>query len=66
MEIKIQLFLERETKNTIRYMEATNPPKLYQGVIYIQKSALGRTDSYPREIEITIADKPKLRAVSGG
>jgi hypothetical protein len=63
MDIKIQLFLERETKNTIRYMEATNPPKLYQGVVYIQKSAFGREENFPREIEITIAEKSKLRAV---
>jgi hypothetical protein len=63
MEIKVELFLERETKNTIRYMEATNPPKLYQGVVYIQKSAFGRDQNYPREIEVTIAPKVKLGVV---
>ena len=62
MEIKVQLFLERETKNTIRYMEATNPPKFYQSVVYIEKSAFGDVTNYPRELEITIA-APKLRAV---
>ena len=63
MEIKIELFLDRETKNTVRYMEATNPPKFYQGVVYIQKSAFGRDENYPREIEVTIASKVKLAAV---
>ena len=63
MEIKIELFLDRETKNTVRYMEVTNPPKLYQGVVYIQKSAFGRDENYPREIEVTIAPRMKLAAV---
>lgn len=63
MEIRVELFLERETKNTIRYMEVTNPPKLYQGVVYIQKSAFGREQNYPHEIELTIASKAKLAAV---
>jgi hypothetical protein len=63
MEIKIELFLDREAKNTIRYMEATNPPKFYQGVIYIQKSAFGRDQNYPREIEVTITPKVKLGVV---
>ena len=63
MEIRIELFLDRETKNTVRYMEATNPPKLYQGVVYIQKSAFGRAENYPKEIELTIALKAKLAAV---
>ena len=63
MDIKINLFLERETKNTIRYMEATNPPKFYQGIVYIQKSAFGRDENYPREIEVTISAKAKLAAV---
>lgn len=63
MEIKINLFLDRETKNTIRYMEATNPPKFYQGIVYVQKSAFGRDENYPREIEVTIEAKAKLAAV---
>jgi hypothetical protein len=63
MEIKIQMILDREAKNTVRYMEATNPPKLYQGVVYIQKSAFGRGENYPRELELTIAAKAKLSAV---
>lgn len=63
MEIKINLFLEREAKNTVRYMEATNPPKFYQGVVYIQKSAFDRDENYPREIELTISTKAKLAAI---
>ena len=63
MEIKIELFLDRETKNTIRYMEVTNPPKFYQGVVYIQKSAFGREQNYPRELEITINPKAKLAVI---
>ena len=54
MEIKVTLKFDREAKNTVRYMEATNPPKLYQGFIYIQKSALG-SSPYPLELELTIA-----------
>ena len=63
MEIRIELVLDRETKNTVRYMERFNPPKLYQGVVYIQKSAFGRAENYPNEIELTIAPKAKLAAV---
>lgn len=62
MEIKIELTFDREAKNTVRYLETTQPQRLYQGVVYIQKAALGGRD-YPRELEMTIAPKVKLSVV---
>ena len=62
MEIKVELILDREAKNTVRYLETTQPQRLYQGVIYIQKTALGGRD-YPRELEITINPKAKLAVI---
>lgn len=62
MEIKIELTFDREAKNTVRYLETTQPNKLYQSMVYIQKSALGGRD-YPRELEITISPKAKLSVV---
>lgn len=61
MEIKITLKFDREAKNTVRYMEATNPPKLYQGLVYIQKSVFGG-DSYPLELELTVATPKAILA----
>ena len=57
MEIKVELLLDRETKNTVRYVETFHPPKLYQGVIYIRKEAFGRAENFPREIELTITPR---------
>lgn len=61
MEIKITLMLDREAKNTVRYLETTQPTSLYSGMVYIQKSVLG--SPYPQELEMTIAPKAKLAVV---
>lgn len=61
MEIRIELKLDREAKNTVRYVEAARPFKLFNGVVYIAKAELG--DDPPRELEMTVAPKVKLAAV---
>lgn len=62
--IKVELVLDRAAKNTVRYLETTQPPRLYGGMVYIQKAALGSAP-YPRELELTITPaKPKLGIVS--
>ena len=45
--------LERETKNTVRYLEQTdgNPPTV--GTIYVQKSAMG--DNPPKTLTVTVS-----------
>ena len=49
----LTFFLERETKNTIRYSEQTdsNPPAV--GTIYVQKWAMG--DNPPKTLTVTVS-----------
>jgi len=62
MEIRTTLRLDREAKNTVRYVETTFPQCFYSGMIYIRKDALGDQD-YPPELEVTITPKAKLAVV---
>ena len=55
MEPQVLTFkVERETKNTVRYLEQTEgkPPAI--GTLYVQKWALGETP--PETIAVTIQD----------
>ncbi len=56
MRIEVELEIEKETKNTIRYAEVENeegkPPILR--TLYIQKWALGKQP--PRRIQVTIEE----------
>lgn len=49
-DIAITFKLEKETKNTYRYTEASDEPVI--GTLYIQKSALG--DKAPATLTVTI------------
>lgn len=48
--LKLNFILERETKNTIRYQETTEPQTI--GTLYVQKLALGTP--YPETLTVTV------------
>jgi hypothetical protein len=51
MSITIQLEKERETKNTVRYAEASEEPKL--GTLYVPKATLAEIGD-PKSIRVTV------------
>ena len=46
--------LERETKNTIRYLEQTDGKPPAVGTIYLQKWAMG--DQPPKTLTVTVSE----------
>lgn len=58
-KIDVQLTMEKETKNTVRYQEEPeegSPPKI--GTLYIQKWTLGTTP--PQRIRVTVEDATEV------
>jgi hypothetical protein len=56
--MKVEFQKERETKNTIRYMELTDPAII--GTLYVQKWALKEIDkegNYPDKLSVEITTK---------
>ena len=53
-EQTIKFTLERETKNTVRYMEDSEGKPPIVGTIYLQKWALG-TDP-PKTLKVVVSD----------
>lgn len=55
MELTVELTLERETKNTIRYEEVVRDQPPIIGTLYVQKWALKKqSDTVPRTLIVTI------------
>lgn len=59
MNMTIAFVIDRETKNTVRYIEDADPPKI--GTLYIQKLAFADSE-YPREIIVTVTAANGKRA----
>jgi hypothetical protein len=53
MEVKVVLEREKETKNTIRFIEPEGDEPMVIGTLYVQKFALRRMGN-PDRIEVTI------------
>lgn len=50
MKLEIEFVLDRETKNTIRYAETSDPASI--GSLYVQKLALPKP--YPERLSVTV------------
>lgn len=51
--IVVTFDMERETKNTIRFMERGDPKEAIMGKVYVQKTDLEKIGS-PKSIQITV------------
>lgn len=50
LTLELSFTLERETKNTVRYQESSDPQVI--GTLYVQKLALGTP--YPETLTVTV------------